>query len=81
VVLDGLQGPVQVKGQEINLVMVPWKGTFKDQDIANILSYVRNSFGNQAPMVKADQVKEIRAKTKDRQTSWTAPELKAVPDR
>jgi hypothetical protein len=32
-------------------------------------------------MVKADQVKEIRAKTKDRQTSWTAPELKAVPDR
>ncbi|MGZ4961210.1 MAG: c-type cytochrome [Limisphaerales bacterium] len=81
VVLDGLGGPVDVKGQQWNLNMVPWKTSFDDEKIAQILSYVRSSWGNNASVVKPEQVKEIRAKTKDRQTPWTATELQAIPDR
>lgn len=81
IVLDGFTGPVEVKGQEWNLTMVPWKTSFKDEDIAAILSYVRNSWGNKAPMVNPQHVKEIRAKTKDRTAPWTVPELKPVADR
>jgi mono/diheme cytochrome c family protein len=81
IVLDGLSGPVEVKGQEWNLNMVPWRSSFKDEDIANILSYVRNSWGNKAAMVTAAQVKEIREKTKAHTIPWTAPDLKSVTDR
>ena len=81
IVLDGFQGPVTVKNQEFNLAMASWKTTFKDDEIAAVLSYVRNNWDNKAPMVKPEQVAEIRGKTKDRSSSWTAPELQAVPDR
>jgi mono/diheme cytochrome c family protein len=81
IVLDGLQGPVKVKGQEFNLAMASWKGTFKDDEIAAVLSYVRNNFDNKAPMVKPEQVAQIRAKTKDRTSAWTEAELQAIPDR
>jgi mono/diheme cytochrome c family protein len=81
IVLDGFQGPVTVKGQDFNLAMASWKSTFKDDEIAAVLSYVRNNWNNKASMVKPEQVAEIRAKTKDRTSSWTSPELQAVPDR
>jgi mono/diheme cytochrome c family protein len=81
IVLDGFQGPVTVKGQEYNLAMASWKTTFKDDEIAAVLSYVRNNFDNKASIVKPEQVTEIRAKTKDRTAAWTSAELQAVPDR
>jgi mono/diheme cytochrome c family protein len=81
IVLDGLQGPVTVKGTEWNLAMASWKGTFSDHQIAAALSYIRNTWGNKAPMVKEDQVKAIRDKEKSRTQPWTAPELQAIPDR
>jgi mono/diheme cytochrome c family protein len=70
-----------VKGQDFNLAMASWKSTFKDDEIAAVLSYVRNNWNNKASLVKPEQVAEIRAKTKDRTSSWTSPELQAVPDR
>ena len=38
-------------------------------------SYVRQSFGNKANAVTADQVKAIRAATAGRTTMWTTAEL------
>jgi len=35
-----------------------------DQQIADVLTYVRNNFGNKASAVTATEVKAIRAKTK-----------------
>lgn len=81
VVLDGFQGPVTVKGTEWNLAMASWKGTFKDRDIAAVLTYVRNNWDNKAPAVKEEEVKAIRAKEKARTQPWTAPELQKIPDR
>lgn len=48
VILNGLTGPVQVKGASYNEVM-PAHGTFlKDADIAQVVTYIKSNFGNTA---------------------------------
>jgi nitrite reductase (NO-forming) len=61
-VLNGQSGPIQVNGETFNGVMPPM-GHLKDDDIANILTYVRNSWGNQEDPVSAADVAGVRAKT------------------
>ena len=72
--LHGLHGPITVKGKKYpGLVpMTPFKGLLTDEEIAAVLTYVRNSFGNKAPMVKPETVKQIRAATKG-QAGFYAP--------
>jgi len=57
--LRGLMGPITVKGQEYNMVMAPMAYQ-DDETIAAVLTYVRNSFGNQAPPVLPTQVEAMR---------------------
>jgi nitrite reductase (NO-forming) len=59
-VVHGLQGKVTVNGQEYDGVM-PALG-LNDEDIANVLTYVRNSWGNKGDMVTPAQVKAQRGK-------------------
>lgn len=59
VVLNGLKGPVTVNGQTFNSVMPPPTNLTDDQ-IARILSYVRNSWGNSGDVVTPDEVKAVR---------------------
>lgn len=84
IVLDGLNGPIQVKGVEFNNQMVPWRDVFSDQQIAAALTYVRGEkdWGNNAAPITPEQVAAVRQKTKDRPNvgPWTAPELLAVPE-
>jgi mono/diheme cytochrome c family protein len=80
IVLHGFQGPVTVKGQEFNNVMVPWKDTLSDEQIAAVLTYVRQEWGNSAPPVVPEQVKTIRDREKERDTSWFAEELLKIPE-
>jgi quinoprotein glucose dehydrogenase len=58
--LRGLMGPVKVKGTEYNLVMPP-QAHQNDEQIAGVLTYIRNSFGNQASPVTASQVAALRS--------------------
>ena len=60
VVLNGLQGKTEVKGEVYFQAMAP-HNFLSDQQIADVLTYIRNSFGNSASMVKAEEVKEVRA--------------------
>ncbi len=62
IVLNGLSGSIQVNGQAYNGVMPPM-GQLKDDEIANILTYVRNSWGNQDEAVSAAEVAAVRAKS------------------
>ena len=63
IVVNGLTGPVTVKGLNFNSVMPPLSH-LADDEIANILTFVRNSFGNATgDVVSAAEVAEIRAKT------------------
>ena len=59
-VLNGVQGPIDVKGKSYNGTM-PMHAFLSDNDLAVVLTYVRRSFGNAADSVGADEVKKIRS--------------------
>lgn len=81
IALHGAQGPITVKGQEWNLVMSLNATTLaiSDKDLAAILTYVRQAWGNKAPAVKPEQITAIKDATKGHAVQWTAAELNAVP--
>jgi mono/diheme cytochrome c family protein len=74
VVLHGLSGPIQVNGQTYGVMSMPPMG-LSDQHLAEVLSYVRASFGNTAPAVTPEQIAAERAATQGRATPWTAADL------
>lgn len=75
IILGGLQGPIEVLGQKYNNIMPPHTD-LNDQEIADVITYVRQSWSNDATPVSAESIKQIRAKYATRTTPWTAAELK-----
>ncbi len=75
-VLNGGAGPITVANKNYTPTgsMLSFKDK-KDQEIAWALTYVRNSWGNSASMVKPEDIKMIREQVASRRTPWTAPEL------
>jgi mono/diheme cytochrome c family protein len=60
--------------------MTQFAALLKDEEIAAVLTYVRNSWGNKAAPVKAETVAKVREATKDRSIFWSPEELiKAHP--
>jgi mono/diheme cytochrome c family protein len=59
--LAGLNGPIQVSGKDWNLSMAPMGAALPDADLAAVLTYIRESWGNQNGAVTADEVKAARA--------------------
>ena len=83
IVLFGLSGPVQVNGKlyqapEINGDMpgIGQNDEYNNEDIAEVLSYVRNSWNNKGERVTADDINKVRAKYKGRTNAFTFGELK-----
>ncbi len=66
-VLNGLTGKVTVNGKDYNSVMPPMN-QLNDDEVANILTYVLNTWGNPGGRIAADDVKKARA-----QPGATAP--------
>ncbi|HPF73327.1 MAG: copper-containing nitrite reductase [Lysobacteraceae bacterium] len=62
IVLNGLNGPVTVNGKDYNSVMPPMS-QHTDDEIANILTYVLNSWGNDGGQVTKDDVAKVREAT------------------
>ncbi|MBK8093914.1 MAG: c-type cytochrome [Verrucomicrobiaceae bacterium] len=82
IVLFGLMGPIEVKGKRFDgqVPMTPFGGMLKDEEVANVLTFVRNSFGNKAAPISPAQVKAIRDANKGRMMLFTSDEiLKAHP--
>jgi mono/diheme cytochrome c family protein len=75
-VLHGMQGPVPVKGVTYNAIMTPWGAMFSDEEIANVVTYIRTSWGNTASGVTAADVAKVRAATKARTAPFTAAEVR-----
>ena len=48
ILLYGLNGKINVKGADYNGQMPAWKGQLSNTDIANVLTYIRSSWGNKA---------------------------------
>jgi len=63
VVIKGMQGAVDIEGDTYHNVMPPHPD-LTDQQVADVLTYVRNSFGNKARGVTEAEVKAVRAKLK-----------------
>jgi mono/diheme cytochrome c family protein len=59
--LEGLVGPIKVKGQEWNLNMAAMGASLSDYDLAAVMTYIRGSWGNKASEVTAEDIKTIRA--------------------
>jgi mono/diheme cytochrome c family protein len=55
--------------------MTQYGGMLNDNEMAAVLTYVRNAFGNKAPAVTAEKVKEVRAAIKDKSGFYTPEEL------
>src|SRR5436190_5777147 len=81
IVPKGLQGPVKVKGQEFGTaVMQPWDKTLTDAKIADVLTYERSEWGNNASPVTAEQIAALRKELANHPNSFTEPDILAVPD-
>jgi mono/diheme cytochrome c family protein len=81
IVLKGLQGPLTVKGAQYGTaVMQPWDKTLTDAKIADVLTYIRQEWGNKGGPVAAAQIAALRKELANHPDSFTEPDLKAVPD-
>jgi mono/diheme cytochrome c family protein len=78
ILLHGLQGAIQVKGNTYNNAMPPWQ-QLKDSEIAYILTYIRSEWGNNEPPITEEYVASIRALHPDRSDPWVQSELQAIP--
>jgi len=63
VVLNGMDEEIEINGQSYSNTMAP-HDFLKDEEIADVLTYVRNSFGNKASAVTTADVKVARAAQK-----------------
>ncbi|MBT8036443.1 MAG: c-type cytochrome, partial [Verrucomicrobiae bacterium] len=80
--LNGLMGPITVKGKQYpgQVPMTPFGGMLNDNEIAAVLTYVRNAFGNKASVITPEKVKAVRAATQGKQGFYSPEELlKAHP--
>jgi len=75
--LKGMYGPMTVLHHEYkgNVPMTPFEGLMNDEEVAAVLTYIRNTFGNRASVIDADQVKEVRGKIADKKGFYLAEEL------
>ncbi len=74
ILLNGLEGPITVAGREYNQAMPP-APVRSDADIAAIMTYVRQAWGNDASPVSPEFVRTVRTNTASHPQPWTAAEL------
>ena len=77
VVLNGMMGPMTIAGKDYSgqVPMTPFGALLKDDEIAAVLTYVRKSFGNDAPAVLPAKVKQVRAATVRKKDFYSPAEL------
>lgn len=63
IVLNGFSEDVEINGERYSNTM-PAHDYLKDDEIADVLTYVRNSFGNKASAITLAEVKKVRAAKK-----------------
>lgn len=77
IVLDGMRGPLQVKGRTYNGLMPAWRDVLTDQEVASVLNFLRLQWSETGEPVLPAEVARIRENTSTRQTFWTEGELRA----
>lgn len=79
-ILNGIGGPIKVKGADFNNQMPPWKDVLSDEKVAAVATYIRQNkeWGNSMSGVTPEQVAAIRKKTADKADFWQAADLEKV---
>lgn len=78
IVLHGISGEIEVKGNKYSGAMPDFKA-LSDDELAAVLSYIRSDWGNQVAEVRAATVKALREATKVRTTPFNGgQELKSI---
>lgn len=72
--LDGVSGPLEVKGEAYDGFM-PGQAQLSNEKMATLLTYIRGAWGNSGGAVSAEMVGDWRAETADRTRAWTQEEL------
>jgi mono/diheme cytochrome c family protein len=81
IVLKGLQGPITVKGVQYGTaVMQPWDKTLTDAKIADVITYIRQEWGNKGGPVSAAQIAALRKELANHPDSFVEADLHAVPE-
>jgi mono/diheme cytochrome c family protein len=77
VVLKGMLGSIDVNGKNYpgQVPMTPFGGLMSDKEVAGVLTYIRNSFGNQASVISPEKVKQVRASVKSKNDIYEASKL------
>jgi len=75
--LKGLNGPIEVLGKQYpgDVPMTPFEGLLSDEEVAAVLTFVRNSFGNKAPPISPERVKEVRKAIGTKEGFYSPEEL------
>jgi mono/diheme cytochrome c family protein len=78
IVIKGLKGTIEVKGvaygQTLNMVPLG----LNDREIANITTYVRQAWGNQASEISEEEVSGFRADSTNQVDQWTGEQLRSL---
>jgi len=81
ILLKGFEGPHTVNGVQYgSAVMQPWEKTLTDQRIADVLTYIRQAWGNTGGPVAPEGIAALRKELAGRTALYREDELKAVPD-
>jgi mono/diheme cytochrome c family protein len=81
IVLKGLEGPLTVKGAQYgSAVMQPWEKTLNDAKIADVLTYIRQEWGNTGGPVAPEGIGALRKELAGRAVSFKEADLHAVPE-
>ena len=67
ITLHGLMGAFELNGKSYDgqVPMTPFGGILTNQEIADVLTYIRNHYGNKASAITPEQVRKVREETKD----------------
>jgi mono/diheme cytochrome c family protein len=69
---------IVLHGKEGTMLMPPIGATLSNDQIANVLTYVRRSWGNSASAIEPTAVSEVRGATIGRNKPWTEEELQRI---
>ena len=77
ITLNGVMGKMEVmeKSYSGKVPMMAFGSLLNDREIAGVLTYVRNSFGNKAAAISPEKVKQVREDTKDKKGYYLVEEL------
>ena len=80
VILKGLVGEIKVKGKTYAPAggMAAVSNLKTDREIANVATYVRQAWGNEASEVSEEEVAQVRADSADQKDQWIGQELQSI---